>query len=130
MSAWRRTISQVGWIGFTAVVVSWWLEATIGLVNGRMRTAVVRFMDGPFEVRVFARRRDFWEAELLDERQAGGGVHKIEFAPDPFLRSLIECSGDVLEQCSKNGWRSGDVESIISQRERLIHYGAKNRRRW
>jgi hypothetical protein len=117
---------QVGWSDIAAAVVSWWLESTVRLVDGRKRNAVMRFMDGPFEVRVFAKRRDLWQADLVDEHPPVK-IRQVEFMPDQFLRSLIASSGEVVEQCLKNGWKSNDVDSIILHRERLIHYAAKNR---
>lgn len=79
-------------------------------------------------VHVFAKRRESWEGEFVERRVAGTSViHRFDFAPDPFIRSLIACSDDLLQQCSANGWESADVDSVILQRERLIHYAAKNR---
>lgn len=117
---------QVGWSDLAAAVVSWWLESTVCLLDGGKRNAVMRFMDGPFEVRVCAKRRDSWQADLVDEHPPVK-IRKVEFTPDPFLRSLIASSGEVVEQCLKNGWKSNDVDSMILHRERLIHCMAKNR---
>jgi hypothetical protein len=116
------------WNDFPIVVVSWWLEAVVGLVDGRKRNADVSFMDGPYVVHVFAKRRESWQAEWVERRAAGTNViHQFDFTPDPFIRSLIACSDDLLQECSTNGWESTDVDSVILQRERLIHYAVKNR---
>jgi hypothetical protein len=40
---------------------------------------------------------------------------------------LFACADNLLRECSANGWESADVDSAISQRERLIRYAAKNR---
>ena len=81
-------------------------------------------------VHIFAKRRECWEAEFVERRVAGTNIiHQFNFAPDPFLRSLIACADDLLQECSANGWESADVDSVMSQRERLIHYVAKNRSR-
>lgn len=34
---------------------------------------------------------------------------------------------DLLQECLAKSWESADVDSVILQRERLIHYIAKNR---
>ena len=64
----------------------------------------------------------------MERRAAGTSViHQFDFSPDPFISSLIACSDDLLQECSSKGWESSDVDSVILQRERLIHYVAKNR---
>lgn len=119
---------QSHWSDLVAAVLSWSLEATVTLANGRKRNAGIRFLDGPFEVRVFSKRRHEWQAELVEERLTGTYIHhQFDFAPEPFIQSLLACSDEVLQACSKNGWTSGDIDSIILQRERLFHYAAKNR---
>lgn len=86
-------------------------------------------MDGPYVVHVFAKRRESWQGEFVERRVAGRIVmHEFEFAPDPFIKTLIACADDLLRECSANGWKSADVDSAISQRERLIRHAAKNRR--
>jgi hypothetical protein len=116
------------WNDFPIVVVSWWLEAIVALVDGRKRNADVNFMDGPYMVHVFVKRRESWQAEWVERRAAGTNViHQFDFTPDPFIRSLIACSDDLLQECSAKGWESNDVDCVILQRERLIHYVAKNR---
>jgi hypothetical protein len=124
----QRSWYTHNWSDFPIVVVSWWLEAVVGLVDGRKRNADVSFMDGPYMVHVFAKHRELWQAECVERRAAGTNViHQFDFTPDPFIRSLIPCSDDLLQECSAKGWESTDVDSVILQRERLIHYVAKNR---
>jgi hypothetical protein len=111
------------WTDFSIVVVSWWLEAAADLIEGRRRNADVSFMDGPYMVHVFAKHRDSWQADFVERRIAGAQViHQFDFTPDPFIRSLIACSDGLLQECSAKGWESADVDSVILQRERLIHY--------
>jgi hypothetical protein len=62
---------QSHWSDLVVAVLSWSLEATVALVGGRKRNAGIRFLDGPFEVRVFSKRRDGWQAELVEERLTG-----------------------------------------------------------
>jgi hypothetical protein len=95
------------------VVVSWWLEAIVALVDGRKRNADVNFMDGPYMVHVFVKRRESWQAEWVERRAAGTNViHQFDFTPDPFIRSLIACSDDLLQECSAKGW--DPTMSIVS----------------
>ncbi len=86
------------------------------------------FMDGPCMVHVFGKRRESWQAECMKRHATGTGViHQFDFSPAPFISSLIACLDDLLQECSSKGWESSDVDSVILQRERLIHYVARNR---
>ena len=119
---------EIGWSDLASAVVSWFLRATVTLVKSRKRNASMRFPDGPYEVRVFAKRWDTWEAEFVEDRSSGTTVRKrFDFSPDPFIRSLIACADDLLDRSSKNGWTSGDIDSIRLQRKRLLYYSVKKR---
>jgi hypothetical protein len=123
-----QNFPEARWSDLVVAVLGWWLESIVTLVDGRKRNATMTFMDGPFQVNVFAKRMDSWEAELVARRVAGDQVlHRVEFAPDPFIDSLIQASEDVLEECAKNGWTTANVDFVVLQRERLIHYRTKNR---
>ena len=77
---------EARWNDLVVTILGWWLTATVSLVSGWKRQATIHFMDGPFEVRLFAKRRDCWQAELVWRRVAGiNAKHNFEFAPDPFL---------------------------------------------
>jgi CheY-like chemotaxis protein len=129
-----QSFPEVRWSDFVVVVLGWWLENIVTLVDGRKRNATISFMDGPFEVNVFAKRMDSWDAEFVARRVAGDQVlHRVVFAPDPFIDSLIQASEAILQTCAENDWISADVDSLVLQRERLIHYKAKHRgsgKRW
>jgi hypothetical protein len=111
------------WYDFPIVVVSWWLGAVVGLFDGETRNADVNFMDGPYVVHLVANLRDSWQGQFL-KRVVGRTkvIHQFDFFPNPLLSSLLTCSGDLLDECSARGWESTDVDSVMSNRERLIHY--------
>jgi hypothetical protein len=58
----------------------------VDLLDGRKPNADLSFMDGPYVVHVFAKRRDSWQGEFVERRFAGTVVMH---APH---RSLLECS--------------------------------------
>jgi hypothetical protein len=116
------------WSDFPVVVVSWWLEAVVGIFDGRIRNADVNFMGGPYVVHLAAKRRDSWKGQFL-ERALGRTkmIQQFDFSQSPFVSSLLNCSGELLHECSAKGWESTDVDSVISKRERLIQYVGKDR---
>jgi hypothetical protein len=122
-----QAFPHVNWSDFPVVVLSWWLHATVSLLDGTERKVDINFMDGPYEVRLFAKARDKWQAELVEDRGSGLEIRQFEFAPAPLIRSLINCSGELAEACSRNRWTSDDIDSIILYRERLIECAAKSR---
>lgn len=84
-------------------------------------------MDGPFEVRLFADGSGVWEGEFVEDRSSDAVVrHKLEIEREPFLASLIDCSNQLLGECSANGWESSDVEALSVRLEHLsraLHRG-------
>ena len=121
------TFLESHWYDFPIVVVSWWLGAVVGLVDGRTRNADVNFMDGPYVVHLVAERRDSWQGQFL-ERAVGRTkmMQQFDFFPNPFVSSLLTCSGELLHECLAKGWQSTDVDSVVSKRERLIQYVGKD----
>jgi len=116
------------WSDFPIVVVSWWLDAVVGIFEGRTRNADVNFMDGPYVVHLAAERRDRWQGQFHEKAEGRTKmIQQFDFSPDPFVSSLLDCSGELLHACSAEGWGSTDVDSVISKRERLTKYVGKDR---
>lgn len=114
------------WNDFPVVVLGWWLGAVVVLTEGGSRSATVPFMDGPYKVHLFAKHRETWQAERVKWWVDGAAViDQFDFAPEPLIRSLIVCADKLLLACAANGWKSADVDSVISLRERLIRVGSR-----
>lgn len=112
---------ETGWSDIAGAVISAWLEAAVALTGSSNGSATVRFLDGPYKVRVFAKSQNSWEAELMVTRSSAVAIRqRLEFPSEPFIRILMSCADNLLERVTKNGWVSGDIDSIILQRERLF----------
>src|SRR4051812_38953437 len=53
------------WNDFVIVVLRWWIQEAIGLAENPDQQAVLRFVDGPFEVRI-SRSFEHLTYEFLD----------------------------------------------------------------
>lgn len=123
----RQGFPGIGWSDLPATVVSWFLEVTAMLVKSRKRNVTMRSLDGPYEVRIFAKRWDAWKVELVEDRPPEPNIKQFNFTPDPFIRSLITCADELVDQAPNYGWISRDIDSITSQRKRLVYYSEKKR---
>lgn len=118
----------LAWNDFPVVVLGWWLEAVGILLDGRSRSATVHFMDGPYKVHLYAGHREWWRAEWVKEGADGAEVvNQFEFPNESLVRSLTVCSDNLLLECTANGWKSADIDSVVSLRERLLRVGGGTR---
>lgn len=114
----EHSFPQRQWYDLPMAVLSWWLQTTVSLVDGKERTVEMSFMDGPYYVRVFSKSRKLWDAELVEDRLTRV-VQQFEFAPAPYIRSVLTCADSLLDRCSAEGWSSRDIDSIALHRKRL-----------
>lgn len=111
------------WHDFPVVVLRSWLEAAVLLADGGGRSATIRFMDGPYKVQLFKTESEWWQAELVAERDGRANVtHQFEFPPASLVRSLIVCTDDLLQECTVRSWESVDIDAVRLLGERLMYF--------
>ncbi len=106
------------WTDFAVVVLLWWADAAMSALNGDLGTHEIRFLEGPFLVRLTPRTGGAWHLALVDNFL----VPQIRFEgtvrPAPLLRSLVAASDVILALCRDRGWESRDsarLELTISR---------------
>jgi hypothetical protein len=77
-------------------------------------------MDGPFEITLFAERRDMWSAKLIQRSSGAQVFREIAINPDVLMDSLLHASDQVLERCAIEKWLSTDIASLKAEMERVI----------
>jgi hypothetical protein len=48
------------WHDFPVVILGWWLEQVNALSQDPLTTAILRFMDGPYEIKISPKSADLW----------------------------------------------------------------------
>jgi len=124
------------WFDFPVPVLSWWMESLLRVLTGQQTECELLFMDGPQFLHLAASSPDVWSVAFLRDstdrrpeppfspeepnRHKEGVQHEYEISAKPFMNSLLETAGVVIEECGKRDWHSQDIDELGRLRERLL----------
>ena len=103
------------WNDFVDVVLLWWWDALVGLKEGA-GGCELRFMDGPFWVRMTKVTDVACEMEFVDGRKPANNMRTFEADADELRQSLKRSIQKLLRHAAKSGWETSELDSL---RERL-----------
>lgn len=99
---------------FVVVVLGWWTEALLQLLTRRSDEVEIRFMEGPYLVRVSRASPERVRLECVEAGLRSRVVH-VGFADaGELVDSLLRASRETLDVCAGRGWSSADVEALRS----------------
>jgi hypothetical protein len=102
------------WSDFVVVILSWWCQAAMRLLQGSSSSAEVRFMEGPFRAELHTTSSAAWHISLV-EAGLSRKVHcSTEIEADSLIRSILETSQQVLRICKEQNWWSSDADDLES----------------
>ncbi len=96
------------WSDFVVVVIGWWIDA----LRSNDRTVRLRFMDGPYYLRVSREAEGYALVECIESRRQDivTGSFRIPFRD---LRQHVEEVGRrVLSACAERRWESDDLRTL------------------
>lgn len=100
------------WNDFVVVVLGWWCEALLACVQEPSQEAELRFMDGPFHLRVRPTDR---EGHIAVELCAGRQRHAqstFVLTHAALWAELLRVSGSVINYCEINRILNKDVDTL------------------
>jgi len=121
------------WSDFPVVVLEWWLEAEFDLWKGARRSGVLRFMDGPFAVRVHAVGSGHCEVECVElgVDSTGVGVKEVPKASADrvdllgLVQSTRVAASAAIDEARKRGWDDDDdltrLMQLFDEGQQLVH---------
>jgi hypothetical protein len=120
---WRAnetTFPAERWSDFAVVVLGWWIEAALELLDCG-GTTVFRFMDGPFGVRASApSRSDTWVLGFeRNDKPWDRSPGQVIAAREGIIRGLHSAGVKMLEACEKKRIESPDLMSLRALLSRL-----------
>ncbi len=107
------------WTDFAVVVIGWWTEALIKLLDGDLSTQEVRFMDGPYLVRIAPADGDRWQLQFVEALRVPRVRHHGVVDPVHLVESVVAAADALLELCRARGWGSRDSEHLAALVSRL-----------
>jgi hypothetical protein len=115
----EKTFPEPDWNDFVIVVLCWWLEAVIQMVDGVKENAELWFMDGPFYVRIFTKGKERWYLECIHRRKNERVEYSTLVEPVIMLKSLLSVARETIDQCKKNEWTLSDLDLLITRSHQI-----------
>lgn len=110
---------SAGWTDFAVNVVAWWADALVRILDGDSMKEEIRFMDGPYVVRVERTTNDAWRLELVDDLPLRRVRHAAVVDPVPLVASVVTAAESLLELCRERSWESRDSARLATLALRL-----------
>ncbi|WP_437905088.1 hypothetical protein WME95_43075 [Sorangium sp. So ce327] len=102
---------EARWSDFPVVILSWWCQATMRLINGAKHEEFL-FMDGSFCFDI-SQDQDTWHVRCFDDISptsspiTQGSLNRLTF-----IESLLAAANSVVHACTERSWMSKDVISL------------------
>lgn len=112
---------EAQWNDFPVVVLTWWLDAISQLLKEEVRSADLRFMDGPFLLRVSHQRRGLFRVEAIRGAKI---LRTTDVIARAFANSIINAGLSVRQACADQGWSSDDLTALGEQLSCVSNLGS------
>ncbi len=113
------------WTDFVAVVLSFWCDGLARIFAEPDQVAEVRFMEGPFLVRLGPITGTRILVSIIDNGSSSAVLDSTEAPLEPLMRNALTATRTVIDECRSRRLSSTDIEQLAASREQLARaYGA------
>ena len=102
------SVPGTGWDDFVVVILSWWVEA----VRSPERAMELRFMDGPYFIRLELHASGMVGVECVEDRETELVRVSCEVSIQELRREIVSAARAVLRVCETKEWRTKDTEAL------------------
>jgi hypothetical protein len=102
------------WTDSVVVVLYWWCQAVLRLLQGEKGPIEVRYMEGPFLVEIRADGPAVWHLALVDAGLARRIRHRADIEASFLVHSILDTCDRALAACRRQGWSSTDVDRLAT----------------
>jgi hypothetical protein len=107
------------WDDFVLPILTGWLQHVRGLLAGENKVALLRFMDGPYAIRLTVKDRQKVEfVTLTNEREVDGQSVKGNVTLSDFARQLLEAAENLVGTLEKSGVENDDTTALRDEMAR------------
>jgi hypothetical protein len=100
------------WPDYAPVVLGRWAAAAYELHTSKVQEVEVRFLAGPYLVRVARREDGLWQLTLVEDFLTQRTRHEAVVDPEPLIHSIVTASEATLELCADRGWARRDSRRL------------------
>ena len=108
------------WSDFVAVVLSFWCDGLAKVLAEPDQTVDVRFMEGPFLVRLGPIVNAKIVVSLIDNGSPGAVGEPTEVSLEPLMRNALQTTRAVIDRCRSWRFSSSDIEQLVVSRDHLV----------
>lgn len=123
IEAGAESFPGTGWTDFPVVILGFWLTNIQPVVERRVKSGRLPFMDGPCSAMVEASSSDVWTLMFLEGGpQRENTLFTTRIDPSTLLKQIIGAAETVFDVCKKNEWVDDDLltlETNLQQMKRL-----------
>lgn len=100
------------WFDFGVVMLGWWAGEINALEDARQTTAILRFMEGPYELRIVARTHNRWSLSAHERGSASATVLQSELSRKDVVEEIRRSSSELLDLCKRYNYWTDDCETL------------------
>lgn len=100
------------WYDFGIVMLGWWAEEVNALEDGRLTTATLRFMEGPYELRVTAHTRNRWSLFAQERGTTLITVLESQLGQKVVVEEVRRAIRELLSLCKLYGYWPDDCGAL------------------
>jgi len=113
------------WTDFVAVVLSFWCDGLAKTFAEPEQPVEVRFMEGPFVVRLGPITNSKMRVSLIDSGSSSAATDSAEVFLEALMSNALKVTRAVIDECRARAFSSTDIEQLAASRELLARaYGA------
>lgn len=113
------------WTDFVAVVLSFWCDGLAKVFAEPDQAVDVRFMEGPFLVRLGPITSSTILVSLIDNGSSSAVLDSTEVLLEPLMRNALTATRTIIDECRSRRFSSTDIEQLAASRDQLARaYGA------
>jgi hypothetical protein len=110
---------EIEWNDFIVVILNWWLLTLSEIMSEESIEVELRFMDGPFYVKVSPTTNGLWDIRCM--RGEGNLSYRGEFDAYTFVNSISEIARKIIVICNENRWEPNDIDALKLSYENIMN---------
>ena len=104
---------EKNWADSVSIVLAWWLEEWERFSDVKGKSAIFRFMEGPFQIEIFKKDRRQAEVSLIERGTSKMRLaRRFEVQQEVIKDQLNQAAVKVLSVARSNEWSSKEINEI------------------
>jgi hypothetical protein len=112
---------EADWTDFVVILLGWWCDGLTKLSAAPDQPLEVRFLEGPFLVRIGPIKGSTVQLVPVDTRSGRSRPvpNPAQVAIEPLMQTVLNAAGAIVDECRVRGWISPDIEQLAASRDAL-----------